>query len=125
MGRARGSGGSLEQEVVAALAAGGRPMTAADVRAELDRDLAYTTVLTALSRLYEKGALTREPHGRGHAYQLSADTATLTARRMQRLLAADDDRALVLRRFVDELSSDDERMLGTLLAHRPRRPSKQ
>src|SRR3954465_15215542 len=59
--------GALEQEVLACLGAAGRPLTVAEVLAELGGDLAYTTALTALSRLHAKGALTREPAGRGAA----------------------------------------------------------
>jgi len=44
--------GALEQEVLAALAAAGRPLTAAEVLADLGDGLAYTTVMTTLSRLH-------------------------------------------------------------------------
>lgn len=39
-----------------------------DVHEEYDPDLAYTTVMTVLSRLYEKGFLVREQVGRGYRY---------------------------------------------------------
>ena len=111
--------GALEQEVLACLAAAGQPLTVADVQAELGGDLAYTTVLTALSRLHAKGALTREPAGRGYAYALPADPAAMgaavTARRMSRLLDSREDRAGVLARFVADLSPEDERLLTELL----------
>src|SRR3954454_11833898 len=111
--------GALEQEVLACLAAAARPLTVADVQAELGDELAYTTVLTALSRLHAKGALTREPAGRAFAYSLPADPTTMgasvTARRMSRLLDSGDDRAGVLARFVADLSPQDERLLTELL----------
>ena len=47
--------GSLESEVLAALWAAERPLTAGDVAAALDGDLAYTTVQTILVRLHGKG----------------------------------------------------------------------
>jgi predicted transcriptional regulator len=47
--------GALEQEVLAGLAAAGRPLTVGEVQAQLGGELAYTTVLTALSRLHAKG----------------------------------------------------------------------
>jgi predicted transcriptional regulator len=122
MNEARRPAGSLEQEVLAALAAADRPMTPAEVLEDLGRDLAYTTVLTTLTRLYDKGALTRQRQGRAYAYTLAADTATLTARRMRRLLASDTDRATVLSRFVAELSPAEEQLLEQLLRdHRPPR----
>ena len=112
--------GALEQEVLGCLAAAGRPLTVAEVQTELGGGLAYTTVLTTLSRLYAKGALTREPAGRGYAYAAPADPAVMgasvTARRMSRLLDSGEDRAGVLARFVADLSPADERLLTELLA---------
>src|SRR2546422_2436851 len=82
--------GALEREVLACLAAAGRPLTAGQVLADLGGGLAYTTVLTTLTRLHAKGALTREPSGRAHAYSLAgaldAIPASLTAKGMRRLL---------------------------------------
>jgi len=46
----------LEREVLACLAAAGRPLTAAEVLAELGGDLAYTTWMTTLARLHAKHA---------------------------------------------------------------------
>ena len=78
--------GSLEQQILAVLGAAGRPMTPAEVRDALGGELAYTTVMTVLARLHEKGATTRSRAGRAFAYRLAADDAELTARRMRRLL---------------------------------------
>jgi predicted transcriptional regulator len=111
--------GALEQEVLGCLAAAGRPLTVGEVLTELGGELAYTTVMTALSRLHAKGALTRELSGRAYSYSLPADPASLgasiTARRMSRLLDSGEDRADVLARFVADLSPDDERLLTDLL----------
>ena len=115
---ARRPAGELEHEVLAVLAAADQPLTPADVQAALDRDLAYTTVLTALVRLHEKGAVARERVGRGYAYRWAADTTTVTARRMRHLLERDEDPQGVLARFVAELGPDDERLLAGLLAER-------
>jgi predicted transcriptional regulator len=116
IGRRRGG---LEQEVLGCLAAAGQPLTVTDVLADLGGDLAYTTVLTALSRLHAKGALRREPSGRAFAYSLPEDPAavgaSVTARRMSRLLDAGPDRAGVLARFVADLGPEDERLLSELL----------
>src|SRR3954447_15265315 len=111
--------GALEQEVLGCLAAAGRPRTVAEVQAELGGELAYTTVLTALSRLHAKGALTRQQAGRGYAYAVPADPAAMgasvTARRMSRLLDSGADRAGVLTRFVADLTPADEELLTELL----------
>jgi predicted transcriptional regulator len=112
--------GALERQVLACLGAAGRPLTAGEVLAELGGGLAYTTVMTTLSRLHAKGALTREPAGRAYAYRLPGDPAdvgaSVTAHRMRRLLDAGEDRAGVLARFVANLSPEDERLLADLLA---------
>jgi len=112
--------GALEREVLACLAAAGRPLTVTEVQAELGNGLAYTTVMTALSRLHAKGALNREPAGRAYAYSPAADPETLgasvTARRMTRLLESGEDRAGVLARFVADLAPEDEQLLADLLA---------
>ncbi len=119
--------GGLEQRVLACLAAG-RPLTAGEVLADLGGGLAYTTVMTTLSRLHSKGALTRELTGRAYAYALSGDPAvvgmTVTARRMRRLLDGGGDRAGVLARFVADLSPEDEQLLADLLTGSDR-PSKR
>lgn len=106
--------GSLEQDVLRALAAAGRPLTPAEVRAEVGADLAYTTVMTVLARLHDKGVLTRRRDGRAYAYQI-ADPTAVTAQRMRQLLDGDDDRAGVLTRFMGELTEEDERLLASLL----------
>ena len=112
--------GALEQEVLSCLAAAGRPLTVAEVLTDLGHGLAYTTVLTALTRLHAKGALRREASGRAFAYSLAEDPAavgaSVTARRMARLLDTGHDRAGVLARFVADLSPEDERLLSELLA---------
>lgn len=115
MSSGRRSPGGLEQEVIATLAAADEPMTPAAVRDGLDKELAYTTVMTVLARLHEKGVVRRERAGRAYSYAVIRDTAEITARQMQRLLHTRDDRAAVLARFVGTLSEDDERLLATLL----------
>lgn len=97
------------------LAVAATPLTPAQVRLALGGDLAYTTVMTVLGRLVEKGTATRERVGRAYAYSAIDDQAELTARQMHRLLDARDDRARVLARFVDVLSDEDEKLLGELL----------
>ena len=112
--------GALEREVLACLAAAGRPLSPGEVRAELGDDLAYTTVMTTLSRLHAKGAITRQAAGRGYQYELpggpDAAQASMTAHRMLRLLDAGADRAGVLSRFVADLRPEDEELLTSLLA---------
>ncbi len=113
------SRGALEREVIACLAAAGRPLTPAEVRAELAGDLAYTTVMTTLSRLHAKNAVERAQRGRGYAYSLTGGAegarANVTAHQMLKLLDHGSDRAAVLARFVNDLSPEDEMLLAELL----------
>lgn len=113
--------GSLESEVLAALWAAGRPLTAGDVADALGGELAYTTVQTILARLHAKGAVERELSGRAHAYTPLLDDAGLTAGRMRALLDKEGDRAAVLSHFVQALTAEDEAALSRLLQRR-RRP---
>ncbi|GHD87164.1 BlaI/MecI/CopY family transcriptional regulator [Streptomyces naganishii] len=108
--------GELESDVLATLWAADGPLTARQVMERLPGDLAYTTVLTILSRLYDKGMLVRHREGRGFAYAPVRDEASHTARRMRSLLEEGSDREAVLTRFVSELSAQDEQLLHQLLA---------
>jgi predicted transcriptional regulator len=111
----RRAAGALEAEIMAVLQRAGRPLNAADVQELLDSDLAYTTVVTILSRMYDKGVLTRVKDGRAFRYAPVSDEAGLVARRMYHAMATEPDREAVLARFVDGLSEQDERLLRELL----------
>lgn len=113
---ARRSRGSLERDIRDVLGASGEAMTPAQVRDALGGDLAYTTVMTVLGRLHDKGEVTRQQVGRGYAYTAIQDSVELAARRMQRLLDAEGaDRPAVLVRFVGALAPDEENLLRSLL----------
>ncbi|MFE5793195.1 BlaI/MecI/CopY family transcriptional regulator [Streptomyces sp. NPDC056503] len=114
--RRRGQG-ELEAQVLAAVRAAGGPVTAGRVRERLGGGLAYTTVITILTRLHAKGAVARERAGRSFEWTAVADEAGLAALRMRRLLDGEGDRQAVLTRFVTTLPADDERLLRELLAH--------
>ncbi|MGW4566505.1 BlaI/MecI/CopY family transcriptional regulator [Streptomyces sp. NPDC004561] len=115
-GSGRRARGELESDVLAALWAADGPLTARQVMERLPGDLAYTTVLTIMSRLHDKGMLVRHREGRGYAYTPVRDEASHTARRMRSLLDEGSDREAVLTRFVSELSVRDEQLLQQLLA---------
>ncbi|GAU66543.1 transcriptional repressor TrmB [Streptomyces sp. NBRC 110611] len=114
--RARRRGqGQLEAQVLAALHHAPGPVTAAWVQERLGRDLAYTTVMTILSRLHAKQAVTRERSGRAYVWTPAADEAGLAALRMRRVLDGEPDRDAVLTSFVSALSEHDEQLLRALL----------
>ncbi|MFF3452688.1 BlaI/MecI/CopY family transcriptional regulator [Streptomyces sp. NPDC002667] len=117
--------GELEGSVLAALWSADHPLTARQVLQRLPAGLAYTTVLTILSRLYDKGMLVRRPEGRGYAYAAVRDEASHTARRMRSLLDEGSDREAVLSRFVSELSDQDEQLLHELLSAHEGHPGRR
>ncbi|MFL6055506.1 MAG: BlaI/MecI/CopY family transcriptional regulator [Actinoallomurus sp.] len=107
--------GALEAEVLALLQASGQPLTPGLVLQRLGDTLSYSTVVTVLSRMHDKGVLTRSKQGRAYAYAPVADAHGLTARRMRQALESDPDREAVLSRFIDDLSTSDEQLLRQLL----------
>ncbi|MFF0147724.1 putative transcriptional regulator [Amycolatopsis sulphurea] len=115
-GGTRRAPGELEAEVLAVLWESAEPVSAAGVQERLGGGLAYTTVVTILSRLYEKGVATREKQGRSFTYRAADDEPGLAARRMTKVLDSEADRPSVLARFVSHLSASDERVLRDLLA---------
>lgn len=123
MRQQRRPAGELESTILAALWAANEPLTPAQVLVALDDDLAYTTVMTTLVRLHEKGAVCRERSGRAYAYTPATDVADTVADQMRRLLDR-GDHATVLARFVNTLDDADGRVLSDLLrVPRRRRPS--
>ena len=91
------------------------PLTPAAVQRQLGGVLAYTTVMTALVRLHEKGVVDRERVGRAYAYRPVLDQDGIAAAQMRELLDSGGDRAAVLASFVGSLSAEDERALVELL----------
>lgn len=108
---ARRPDGALELEVLSVLWRSPRPLTPAEVRAQLAGDLAYTTVMTVLGRLHDKGIVTRTERGRAYAYTAALTESQLTARRMSDVLAGAHDRAGALSGFVGNLSKRDAALL--------------
>lgn len=119
MRRQRPELGHLESAVVDVVARSTSPVTVAQVQTQLSGAPAYTTVMSTLSRLADKGALRRTLDGRAYRYELAAPAGliddALTARQMRRLMGDGADRAAVLARFVAELDPDEEQMLADLL----------
>lgn len=91
------------------------PASVGWVQERLGDDLAYTTVITILTRLLAKGAVTRERAGRSFVWTPVSDQAGLAAHRMRKVLDGESDREAVLSRFVTSLEPDDERVLRQLL----------
>ena len=112
----RRAAGQLEAAALDALQRAGSALSPGEVRELIGGDLAYTTVVTILSRLHAKGMLSRYKDGRVHRYAPVADQPGLAARRMARVLDEEADREAVLARFVSSLSDRDEELLRKMLA---------
>lgn len=117
--------GSLETAVLDVLWRAGEPMTVREVLAELNWNrrapLAYTTVMTVLGRLADKGALTRYSRGRGYSYEPTGpDPAALAVRNV---LAEHGDAAVA--HFVDQVGADPAalRRLRRLMQREPKKAS--
>ncbi len=107
--------GALEAEVLAELWSRVGPATPAEVLEAMDTDLAYTTVMTILMRLWKKGLVERERRGRAYAYRTVVTEAELTAKRMRAMLDRSQDREGALSRFVGSLPKREERALRRIL----------
>jgi len=116
----RRAAGTLESEVLGILRASAGPLTPGEVREQLagQPELAYSTVVTIMSRLQAKGLLSRQRAGRGFCYA-PVDGASLAAGRMSHALGSGSDRDEVLSRFASGLSGRDAELLRRLLGGAP------
>lgn len=111
--------GALEAEVLDVLWRADGPMIPADVRVAMDNGLAYTTVMTILVRLWEKGLAERAKQGRAYAYSAVVSESDLAANRMRDALAATSDRTATMSRFVEGLDEGEAAALRALLEEAP------
>lgn len=81
----------------------------------VERQLAYTTVMTILVKLWRKGLLERHKDGRAYAYHAVHSREQWTARRMGELLAVAENRSAALSHFVSDMSRSDIDQLRRLL----------
>jgi len=121
-GPARRAAGALEAEVLGILREAGGPLSPGEVRHRVASgqggELSYSTVVTIVSRLHDKGLLARQRAGRGFTYT-PVDEASVAASQMTQALGSGTDHDAVLTRFVSRLSGRDARLLRRLLADDP------
>lgn len=118
------SHGELEAQVLDVLWSADAAMTPGEVQTALAarrRSLAYTTVMTVLTRLWNKGIVDRKPAGRAFAYRPVLSREDTVAQHMSELLDAADDQALALSRFVETIGPKEKAQLRRLLTPRKRR----
>lgn len=109
--------GELESRVLDVLWGAAGQVTPRDVHAELSRsrELAYTTVMTILVRLWKKGLLEREPKGRAFAYRPQLSREQRAAARMNEALTSAADPSVALTHFVESLPPDQVQDLRSVL----------
>jgi len=107
--------GALEGAILGQLWAAGRPMSPAEVRQAIGDNLAYTTVMTVLTRLWQKNLVDRRARGRTYVYWPIVSEAELTAQRMRSQLERTADRESALASFVGSLSTNDEEALRRIV----------
>lgn len=79
------------------------------------RPLAYTTVMTILVRLWQKGRLERQRDGRAFAYRALQTREEHAATRMSELLTSVEDRPVTLAHFLESLPPADRDQLRRML----------
>ena len=87
-----------------------------DVLVQLEGGLAYTTVMTVMNRLYEKGLLRRRRNGRAWVYRCAMSREAFAAATMSEVLNTASDRRSALLHFVADLPGEDADALRRLLA---------
>jgi predicted transcriptional regulator len=118
--------GELEAAVMQHLWRSGGARTVRQVHDQLqhprdpDRELAYTTVMTVMERLYRKGLLVREPHGKAYLYAAAASQADYTAQVMADALGDTADRTAALVNFAGQLSDEERQALRKALLNQRR-----
>ncbi len=80
------------------------------------KDVAYTTVLTVMSRLHEKRFLTREPEGNAFRYHPTASREEFLAKASLDVFSGltEDLSGPVMSAFVDKLGANESRRLEEL-----------
>jgi predicted transcriptional regulator len=79
------------------------------------KELALTTVLTVLSRLENKGFVTRDRSIRPHLYRATTTRADHIAELMHEVLGGATDREAVLARFVGQVKPGEAEALRRML----------
>jgi predicted transcriptional regulator len=81
----------------------------------VSRGLAYTTVLTVLTRLEKKGLLARDASAKAHTYRPTASRSDHVAVLMQQALGQADDRQAALQHFARSVTPAEAEALRRAL----------
>lgn len=110
--------GPLEERLLEALWKSAQPMTVRELVEQSCNDLAYTTVMTTLDRLFKKNLLNREAHGRAFRYAPRYSREEMhqqaLAESLRQLLDVSPTPSLPLSHLVETLSERDAQLLDRL-----------
>jgi predicted transcriptional regulator len=112
--------GHLEREVMRAVWRAEEPVTGHEIADALkgSKEIAYTTLLTVIDRLREKGYLTRTRDGRSYRYRAVMPEADYAASLMSQVLDASDNRSDALLSFAGKLEpAEAEALRAALRSH--------
>jgi predicted transcriptional regulator len=109
--------GELENQVLDVVWGAPGPVTPRQVHDVLStsRTLAYTTVMTILVRLCDKGRVERHRDGRAYAYHPVITREQYVAARMEEVLGDSRDRSAVFSHFLAGMDPADRAQLRRLL----------
>ena len=109
--------GELENEVMTRLWQWNRLVTVREVLEDLQqqREIAYTTVMTVMDKLFKKGWLRREQEGRAYRYAPVSTREAYTAALMNNAWETSDNPAAALVHFFGMMSPEQQEALGDAL----------
>ncbi|CAM5582363.1 Transcriptional regulator OS=Streptomyces microflavus OX=1919 GN=Smic_09020 PE=3 SV=1 [Streptomyces microflavus] len=101
--------GELEAEIMDCLWRWNRPATVREVVDDINerRPVAYTTVMTVATILFNKGWLLRGKQGRAWLYTPVRSREAYSAALMEDALGASEDRPVALAHFVERMSEEE------------------
>ncbi|OEU94390.1 CopY family transcriptional repressor [Streptomyces oceani] len=94
-----------------------RPVTVREVLEDLqeERSIAYTTVMTVMDNLHQKGWMRREQQGRAYQYAAVSTRAAYSAALMHEAWSASDNHAAALVDFFGMMSPEEGEALRDAL----------
>lgn len=109
--------GHLEHEIMRVIWGETSPMTGHEIAERIApaRPIAYTTILTVLDRLREKGYLERSRHGRSYRFRAVTTEEDYASALMQQVLHTAEDRPAALLRFAGRLEPEEAAALRAAL----------
>nr|WP_228031897.1 BlaI/MecI/CopY family transcriptional regulator [Streptomyces phyllanthi] len=105
--------GELEDAVMTRVWKWNRPVTVREVLEDLrrERSIAYTTVMTVLDNLHQKGWVRREAEGRAYRYEAVSTRAAYAAALMNDAWSQSDNAAAALVAFFGMMSEEQRQAL--------------